>query len=124
MFLERAPASPLCIDGHYFQGLHRSLPAANHARSVPAVSGACFMIARDLFERHGGLSCSYVEDQFADFDLCLRMSEAGLTNWYLPDAELYHLEGQSRAVGDALASRYNAWLQTRTWKHRIGPEEI
>jgi GT2 family glycosyltransferase len=105
---------------HYFKGLHRHLPAANVPRRVPAVTGACMMIDSGLYERLGGLRGVYVQGDYEDSDLCLRLIDAGYENWYLPDVELYHLEGQSYALaGRQLNARYNTWLHTRLWKGRI-----
>lgn len=105
---------------HYFKGLHRDLPAANVARRVPAVSGACLMIARDLFEELGGLRGTYVQGDYEDTDLCLRLREAGRETWYCPEVELYHLEGQSYALETRQAmGRFNTWLHTRLWDAEI-----
>lgn len=105
---------------HYFKGLHRDLPAANVARRVPAVSGACLMIARDLFEQLGGLRGTYVQGDYEDTDLCLRLREAGHETWYCPEVELYHLEGQSYALETRQAmGRFNTWLHTRLWDDEI-----
>jgi GT2 family glycosyltransferase len=105
---------------HYFKGLHRDLPAANVARRVPAVSGACLMIARELFEELGGLRGTYVQGDYEDTDLCLRLREAGHETWYCPEVELYHLEGQSYAIETRQAmSRFNTWLHTRLWDAEI-----
>jgi GT2 family glycosyltransferase len=107
-------------DAHYYKGLHRDFPAANVTRVVPVVSGACMMIARELYESMGGLHGGYVQGDYEDADICLRMMEAGLRNWYLPDAELYHLEALSYSPSLRMpANRYNAWLHTRTWGDRI-----
>jgi GT2 family glycosyltransferase len=112
--------SSVCENRHYFKGLHRHLPAANVSRRVPAVTGACMMIDRDLYERFSGLRGCYVQGDYEDSDLCLRLIEAGYGNWYLPDAELYHLEGQSYALAARqLNAHYNIWLHTRLWKERI-----
>jgi O-antigen biosynthesis protein len=99
---------------HYFKGFQRDLPAANVTRSVPAVTGACLMIAKDLYERVGGFSDAYVQGDHEDSDLCLQLIEEGHENWYLPEVELYHLEGQSypSAARGAMAL-YNRWLHTR-----------
>jgi GT2 family glycosyltransferase len=94
-------------------------------RVVPVISGACMMISRELYESMGGLHGGYVQGDYEDADICLRMMEAGLRNWYLPDAELFHLEALS--YSDSLrmpANRYNAWLHTRTWGDRIAQLEI
>jgi O-antigen biosynthesis protein len=117
---QRPPGGGAWENEHYFKGLHRDLPAANVARRVPAVSGACLMIARDLFEELGGLRGTYVQGDYEDTDLCLRLREAGHETWYCPEVELYHLEGQSYALGTRQAmSRFNTWLHTRLWDEEI-----
>lgn len=105
---------------HYFKGLHHTLPAANIARRVPAVTGACLMVDRHLFEKVGGLSSAYVQGDYEDSDLCLRLTQEGLENWYLPTVELYHLEGGSYPdESRRLTTRYNRWLHTQRWNRQI-----
>jgi O-antigen biosynthesis protein len=117
---QRPPGGGAWENEHYFKGLHRDLPAANVARPVPAVSGACLMIGRELFEDLGGLRGMYVQGDYEDTDLCLRLRERGHETWYLPEVELYHLEGQSYAMETRTAmSRYNVWLHTRLWNEEI-----
>ena len=116
----RPADEPVWRDAHYFKGQHRDFPDANVARVVPVVSGACMMIARDLYESMEGLHGGYVQGDYEDADICLRMMENGLRNWYLPEAELYHLEALSYSPSLRMpANRYNAWLHTRTWGDRI-----
>ncbi|MGH2978321.1 MAG: glycosyltransferase, partial [Solirubrobacterales bacterium] len=116
----RADGQAVWQDAHYFKGLHRDFPGANVPRVVPVVTGACMMIARELYDSMGGLHGGYVQGDYEDADICLRMMEAGLRNWYLPDAELYHLEALSYSSSLRMpANRYNAWLHTRTWGDRI-----
>jgi GT2 family glycosyltransferase len=117
---QRPPGGGAWENEHYFKGLHRDLPAANVTRTVPAVSGACLMIARELFEEVGGLRGMFVQGDYEDTDLCLRLRERNLETWYLPEVELYHLEGQSYALETRHAmSRYNVWLHTRLWDSEI-----
>jgi GT2 family glycosyltransferase len=105
---------------HYYKGMHRDLPAANVARSVPAVTGACLMISRSLYEEHGGLRGCYVQGDYEDSDLCLRLAAKQLESWYLPTVALYHLEGQSYPSQErAVASQYNKWLHTHLWGDTI-----
>jgi len=120
MYFDRPEGAALWTNGHYFKGLHRSFPPACVERSVPAVTGACMMLATDLWNEVGGLCGGFVQGDYEDSDLCLRLLQRGLRNWYVPAAELYHLEGQSypdelrRAVG-----RYNTWLQTHLWDGQV-----
>jgi O-antigen biosynthesis protein len=117
---QRPPDGGAWENEHFFKGLHRDLPAANVTRAVPAVSGACMMIERDLFERVGGLRGMFVQGDYEDTDLCLRLAQEGHETWYLPEVELYHLEGQSYALETRNAmSRYNVWLHTRLWDEEI-----
>jgi GT2 family glycosyltransferase len=105
---------------HYFKGLHRSLPAANILRLVPAVTAACMLLDRALYQRLGGLRGIYVQGDYEDSDLCLRLIEAGYENWYLPTAELYHLEGQSYpGTLRQLTGQYNLWVHTSLWDEQI-----
>ena len=112
---------------HYFKGMHRSFAAANVARAVPAVTAACMMIDRDLYEQAGGLSHAYVQGGYEDSDLCLRLIELGRENWYMPGAELYHLEAQSyTAERRKPAAAYNMWLHTHDVErpHRGGLQGV
>jgi GT2 family glycosyltransferase len=120
MYFHRLPGSAKWVDGHYFKGMHRSLPAANLARAVPAVSGSCLMIDRALYASVGGLRTAYVQGDYEDSDLCLALWQQGRENWYLPDVELYHLEGQSyTADARRPANRYNMWLHNHLWHEQI-----
>jgi GT2 family glycosyltransferase len=60
-----------------------------------AVTGACMMIRRDVFEAAGGFD-EALAVAFNDVDLCLRLRAAGLYNVYLPHVVLYHHESKSR----------------------------
>jgi GT2 family glycosyltransferase len=120
MYFRRERAESVWHNEHYFKGLQRRFPAANVARPVPAVTGACLMIARTRFEQHGGFAGIYIRGDYEDSDLCLKLSSAGCENWYLPDVELYHLEGQSYGWRTRPGpSRYNAWKHTQLWNDTI-----
>jgi GT2 family glycosyltransferase len=118
--LREGPTAGSWANMHYFKGLHKDLPAANVARPVPAVTAACLMIEKDLYERVEGLPDVYVQGDFEDSELCLKLLEAGRENWYLPSAELYHLEGSSYSAAErGITGSYNHWLQTRRWGQAI-----
>ena len=101
-----------------FSGLPATLPAANEAVPVTAVSGACLMVDRALFESVGGLRNIYAEGQVEDVDLCLRLWEVGRINWYIPAARMYHLEGRSDPEPTPNARQYNALLLNHLWGRR------
>ena len=114
----------LWLNQHYFKGFPRRYAPANVCRPVPAVTGACLMLQHELFEKLGGWDESYVQGDYEDSDLCLRAYQRGCQNWYLPEAELFHLEGQSRSSQLEEnwwpnATYYNCWLQSRRWSETI-----
>ena len=117
VYFEREADSGLWGNLHYFKGLHREFPDATVTRPVPALTGACLMVDRALYEDVGGLRHEYIlQGGYEDSDLCLRLIERGRRNWYLADAELYHLEGQAHApVSRQTTVAHNTWLQTELW---------
>lgn len=70
-----------------------------YAQDVSAVTGACLMVRRALYEELGGL-----DEGFAialnDVDFCLRLRQRGLLNVWNPYCELYHFESISRGLDD------------------------
>jgi GT2 family glycosyltransferase len=81
------------------------------------------LISKSLFHEMGGLRGGYVQGDYEDSDLCLRLAEAGLDSWYLPRVALYHLEGQSYPSEErALASQFNRWLHTYLWNDAIAAQ--
>jgi O-antigen biosynthesis protein len=119
MYFERLGETGLWANRHYFKGFSRTVMGANVTRPVPAVTAACMMVERGLYQELGGLSDSYVEGGYEDSDFCIRLIEAGRHNWYLSDVELFHLEAQSYRTEFRVADVYNAWLQTHLWDDRI-----
>jgi GT2 family glycosyltransferase len=122
MYFQRDGETALWTNQHYFKGFARSLHAANVTRPVPAVTGACLMLEKALYEQLGGLWHGYIEGGYEDSDLCLRLIDAGRTNWYAAEVELYHLEAQSYRTEARAANSYNSWLQTHLLGERI--EEV
>jgi GT2 family glycosyltransferase len=120
MYFERSADGTAWVNSHYFKGLTRELPAANRTRRVPAVTGACLMISHELYKQVGGFHSAYVQGDFEDSDLCLRLSKAGRDNWYLPAVALYHLEAQSYPTQlRQSVSAYNRWLHSEMWNVEI-----
>jgi GT2 family glycosyltransferase len=120
LYFKREVNTGLWNNEHYYKGLHRSLPAANVARPVPAVTGACLMIETAMYREIGGLRGMYIQGDYEDSDLCLRLSRAGRQNWYFPHVELYHLEGQSYPSEERhVTGAYNKWLHSHTWSEEM-----
>ena len=68
---------------------------ANVVRNCSAVTAACMMMRRSLFEEVGRLDEALPID-YNDIDLCLRLRRRGLLIVYTPLALLYHHESASR----------------------------
>ena len=64
-----------------------------------AVTAACMMVKRSVFEEVGGFDTNYAV-AFNDVDLCLKIREAGYLIVYNPYAELIHYESKSRGYED------------------------
>jgi GT2 family glycosyltransferase len=64
-----------------------------------AVTGACMMTRRTVFEQAGGFDESFVL-AFNDVDLCLQVQALGYRVLLTPEAELYHLESKTRGYED------------------------
>jgi glycosyltransferase domain-containing protein len=59
-------------------------------QNYSAVSGACLMIRKDLFDAVGGLDEEHFQEAFADIDLCLKVADAGYLTVWCPQAQLLH----------------------------------
>ena len=79
-----------------------------YAQNVSAVTGACLMVKKSLFDELGGLDEDF-RVALNDVDFCLRLREKGYLNVFTPFAELYHFESASRGIDvmdEAKAKRY------------------
>lgn len=68
-------------------------------QELSAVTGACLMVRRAVFEEVGGLD-EEIAVAFNDIDFCLRVRAAGYRNIWTPFAELIHHESASRGPED------------------------
>jgi O-antigen biosynthesis protein len=64
-------------------------------RAVPAVTGACLLMRRELFAEVGGFDLRF-PITFGDVDLCRRVRERGLLVAVTPHARLVHYESLTR----------------------------
>jgi GT2 family glycosyltransferase len=120
LYFDRPPGADAWSNEHYFKGLARDFPAANVARQVPAVTGAALLVRTDVFRELGGLRGAYIRGDYEDSDFCLRLRESGREIWYLPEVELYPLEGQSYSSEEReRLSEYNQWLHTYLWRGQL-----
>jgi GT2 family glycosyltransferase len=78
---------------------------ANIVRNYSAVTGACLMLRREVFNTVGGFD-ERLAVRFSDVDLCLRLRKLGFLVVYTPYARLYHREMISRGVVNKLEEDY------------------
>lgn len=69
------------------------------AQNLSAVTGACIMVPRRVWDKVDGMDESYPV-AFNDIDLCLKIRKAGYLIVWTPYAELYHYESKSRGLED------------------------
>jgi GT2 family glycosyltransferase len=90
------------VCGHAFKGLPGDTPGyLDHAKAVrndSAVTGACLMTRRDVFQSVGGFD-EQLRVAFSDIDFCLRVRDKGCLIVYTPCAALYHHESATRGHG-------------------------
>ena len=72
--------------------------------NVSAVTAACLMCRREVFESVGGFN-EELAFAYNDVDLCLKIGDRGYRNIYLPHAVLYHHESRSRGYEDTPAKQ-------------------
>lgn len=79
-----------------------------YAQNFSAVTGACLMVKKSLYDEVGGLDESF-KIALNDVDFCLKLREKNYWNVFTPFAELYHYESASRGIDvedAAKAKRY------------------
>lgn len=69
-------------------------------QSFSAVTGACMLVRKTLYEFMGGLNETSLQVTCNDVDFCLRLYEAGYRNIWTPYAELYHHESATRGFDE------------------------
>ena len=70
------------------------------AQTLSAVTAACLLIRKEVYNQVGGLDEKNLKVAFNDVDFCLKVRAAGYRNLWTPYAELYHYESISRGAED------------------------
>lgn len=87
--LDRATGRVKHLGGHEKDG-----PAFAEKKQVSFITFCCVLLPRDVIERVGFLDETlfmYCED----VDYCIRLADAGVPLWFLPDAKIWHKAGGS-----------------------------
>jgi GT2 family glycosyltransferase len=88
------------LSGHPYRGFAGEFPGYSNnvriARDLLAVTGACLMTRREVFEELGGFTTE-LPVNYNDMDYCLKARASGRRIVYDPDTVLYHFESSSRS---------------------------
>lgn len=87
---------------------HKYLPKGDYGyfcraaltQEFSAVTAACLIIRKSIFEQVSGLDETNLKVAFNDVDFCLRVQEAGYINVWTPYSEMYHHESATRGTED------------------------
>lgn len=93
----------LTLAGHFFRNVSRDnvgyMGRLIYAQDLSAVTAACMMIRRDVWDKVKGLD-ENIAVAFNDVDLCMKIRKAGYLIVWTPFAELYHYESKSRGLDE------------------------
>lgn len=104
------------IAGHAFVSLKKGdtgyLDRENSAQDYSAVTAACMMTRKSVFESVGGFT-EEMQVAFNDIDYCMKVRNTGKLVVYTPFAELFHFESKSRGLDDTpeKARRFNSEVE-------------
>ena len=104
------------IAGHAFVQQKRGTTGYCHriicAQDYSAVTAACMMVKKSVFDEVGGLT-EELKVAFNDIDFCMKVRQTGKLVVYNPYAELYHYESKSRGLEDTpeKVARFNSEIK-------------
>jgi GT2 family glycosyltransferase len=110
---------------------HKGLPRSNHgyfsrailAQELSAVTAACLLVRRKVYQEVGGFEEEHLRIAFNDVDFCLRLRKRGYRIVYTPCAEFYHHESASRGLEDSVRKNQRFEAEIRymhdTWGEQL-----
>lgn len=118
----------MVLVGGVARHIHKHLPKGKtgfNGRAVltqnfSAVTGACLVVKKALFEQVGGLNDQELAVGFNDVDFCLKLGEAGFRNVWTPHAELIHHESATRGQDSSPEKQRRAEKELRYMRKRWG----
>jgi len=81
--------------------------------SFSAVTAACLVIKKSVFQAVGGFDEKNLPTDFNDVDFCLRVRALGYRNIYTPFAELYHYESATRGYARTVETEAAKYIQEK-----------
>jgi GT2 family glycosyltransferase len=104
-----------------YAGLPAEHPAVNRSRALQAVTGACMLVTRGVFEQVAGFDPGF-RNSLEDVDLCLRVGEAGGEVHYCHEAVALHLESASRGRDDRFETSVARYRER--WRERVRRDDL
>ncbi len=102
------------VAGHLFHGLPRTAPGygtmALLTHALSAVTGACMVMRKSVFEEVDGFNEKDLAVAFNDIDLCMKIRAQGYRIIWTPHAELIHHESASRGKDDISPEKWKRFL--------------
>lgn len=111
---------------HFLRNEHGYYNRLKIVQNYSAVTAACLLVRKSVFDEVGGLNEEHLTVAFNDVDFCLKVQNAGYRNVWTPYAELYHHESISRGSDEApeKVERFHkevAYMKA-TWATHIKPD--
>ncbi len=88
------------------------------AQNMSAVTGACLMVKKELYNAIGGLDAEQFAIAFNDVDFCLRLREKGFLNVFTPFAEGIHYESLTRGYEQGSAQEVRFEKEKATFQEK------
>jgi GT2 family glycosyltransferase len=107
---------------HLYRGFPADHPAVVKSRRLQAVTAACMLVRRPVFEEIGGFDTAFTNG-FDDVDLCLSAGERNHETHYCHEGVLVHLEAATRGEDSELFER-NASLYLERWGDRVRRDDL
>lgn len=93
---------------------------ADTPRNLSAVTAACMMTKRSVFDEVGGFD-EGIAIAFNDIDYCLKVRDVGKLVVYTPKVELFHYESLSRGDENSDEKRIRFYREYKTINQRWAP---
>lgn len=111
---------------HVFIGWSAENPRVNVRRDMAAVTGACFLTRRSLWQQIGGFDQRYGLGTFEDIDYCFAMRALGKSVMFEPTAVGYHLVSGANLQGankNGFNLPMNETIFRGKWAHMLAWDE-
>lgn len=110
---DRQTGDPLVAKHNYYQQ-NGNLAEANELRTYQALTAACLLVKKDVFEKVDRFDEGYVNG-YEDVDLCFKLQQSGYVLVYQPKSVVIHHESKSgserwKNVNENIKRLHDKWL--------------